>query len=77
MAVRYLNKKRPSEVAPGDVIQVFDEWYRVRYVTYNGGVRLHLQPESEPLSPFTENDVLIISINDDVITGIDVEVRDA
>ncbi|MEH2922396.1 hypothetical protein ACFFL1_05950 [Samsonia erythrinae] len=77
MAIRLLTKKRPIDIAPGDVIEVFDEWYRVRYITYHGMIRLHLQPESEPLSPFTENDVLIISINDDVVTWIDVEVKDA
>lgn len=77
MTVRLLTKKCPSCIAPNDVIQVFDEWYRVRYINRLGGVRLHLQPESEPLSPLTENDVLIISINDDVVIWIDVEVQDA
>ncbi len=77
MRIRHLERKHPLAIKPNDVIEVFDDWYRVRHVTYNGGVRLHLQPESEPLSPFTENDVLIISINDDVVTGIDVEVKNA
>lgn len=75
MSVRYLSKKRPCEIEPGDVVQVFNEWYRVRYLTYNTGIRLHLQPENEPLSPFTENDVLIITINGDEVIWIDVEVR--
>ncbi|WIK00771.1 hypothetical protein OI906_17030 [Klebsiella pneumoniae] len=77
MPVRLLTKKRPSDIAPGDVIEVFDEWYRVRYITYHGMISLYLQPENEPLSPFTENDVLIISVNDDVVTWIDVEVKGA
>ncbi|TKY81061.1 hypothetical protein EDI29_17810 [Pectobacterium polonicum] len=77
MSVRMLTRKHPCRISPNDVIQVFGDWYRVRYITRHKGTCLYLQPESEPLSPFTENDVLIISINDDAVTGIDVEVIDA
>lgn len=74
MPVRYMNQKKASDVCPGDKVEVFDQWYWVRYIDYLGGkkITLRLQPENEPLSPFYENDKIVITVPDDLV--IDVEV---
>ena len=74
MLVRYMNQKKASDVCPGDKVEVFGQWYWVRYINYLGGKKLTLllQPENEPLSPFYENDKIGITVPDDLV--IDVEV---
>lgn len=56
-----------SEIEPNDVVEVgFKNWFRCRYITYTPtAITLHLQPEEEKLSPFTENDVVRLSVNKD------------
>lgn len=76
MAVRQLNTKSSGELNPGDKISVFDEWFLVRYITYaqhHSKLTLHLQPEDEPLSPFYENDRVVITLPNDM--DVDFEVR--
>lgn len=74
MPIRFTNQKKARDVRPGEKVQVFDEWYWVRYIDYLGGknLTLRLQPENEPLSPFYENDKIVITMPDDLV--IDVEV---
>lgn len=74
MPIRFTNQKRARDVRPGEKVQVFDEWYWVRYIDYLGGKKLNLrlQHENEPLSPFYENDKIVITMPDDLV--IDVEV---
>lgn len=74
MPVRYMNQKKASGIRPGDKVEVFDQWYWVRYINYLGNkkITLRLQPENEPLNPFYENDKIVITVPDDLV--IDVEV---
>lgn len=74
MPVRYMNQKKASDIRPGDKVEVFDQWYYVRYINYLGDkkITLRLQPENEPLNPFYENDKIVITVPDDLV--IDVEV---
>lgn len=74
MPVRYMNQKKASDIRPGDKVEVFDQWYWVRYINYLGNkkITLRLQPENEPLNPFYENDKIVITVPDDLV--IDVEV---
>ena len=48
--------------------------YWVRYINYHWAtLTLRLQPENEPLSPFYENDRIVVTVPGDLL--IDVEVR--
>ena len=74
MTVRFLNSTAASDIKPGDKIECFGEWCWVRYINYHGAtLTLHLQPEDEPLSPFRENDRVVVTVPRDLM--IDVEVR--
>lgn len=54
-------------VAPNDVVPVGNDYFRVRYVTYHGdNTTLYLQREAEQLSPFTQNDVIYLSVANSV-----------
>ena len=74
MPIRFTNQKKARDVRPGEKVQVFDEWYWVRYIDYFGDKKLtlRLQPENEPLSPFYENDKIVITIPDDLVIGVGV-----
>lgn len=73
MTVRLLNSTVASDIKPGDKIECFGAWYWVRYINYHGSeLTLRLQPENEPLSPFYENDRIVITVPGDLM--IDVEV---
>ncbi len=50
---------------PNDVVMIGSGKFRLRYITTGSfEYRYHFQPASEPLNPFRENDVLIISVNE-------------
>ncbi|ATW62431.1 hypothetical protein EAN16_20950 [Salmonella enterica] len=53
-----------GDVKPGVLATIFGEQFRLRYITYHnvGSVTLRFQPGDEPLSPFTENDVLTMTV---------------
>lgn len=65
------NKTVARDIQPGDRVQVFDEWYHVRYINYHGAtLTLRLQPEDEPLSPFTENDRIVMTVPNDLLIDV-------
>lgn len=56
-----------KDVAPNDVVPVGNDYFRVRYVTHQSDdTTLHLQREAEQLSPFTQNDVIFLSVANSV-----------
>lgn len=72
MTIRLMNPTIARDIKPGDKIEVFNEWYWVRYINYHGSqITLRLQPEDEPLSPFCENDRVVVTVPEDLM--IDVE----
>lgn len=74
MTIRLLNPTVARDVKPGDKIEVFSEWYWVRYINNHGAtLTLRLQLEDEPLSPLYENDRIVVTVPGDLM--IDVEVR--
>lgn len=72
MPIRFTNQKKVRDVRPGEKVQVFDEWYWVRYINYGGdkNITLRLQPENEPLNPFYENDKIVVTVPDDLIIDV-------
>lgn len=49
---------------PNDVVLIGEGKFRLRYITEGRfEYTYYFQHASEPLSPFTENDVLVISVN--------------
>lgn len=67
MTVRFSNSKIAKDVQPNDTFEIFNENVRVRYITYlNGRCTFYLQPESEPLSPFVQNDTIIITVPENI-----------
>jgi len=51
-------------IVPNDVVLIGEGKFRLRYITTNAfSYTYYFQQASEPLSPFTENDVLVISVN--------------
>ena len=64
-------KKPVTDAKPNDVVCVFGKCYRLRYINYYGNhTVLHLQPASEPLSPYTENDVISIDLANDILIEV-------
>lgn len=60
-------------LAPNDLVKFGNQILRLRYITRHGfQYRYHFQPGNELLSPFTENDVVILSVNKD--QGLKLEV---
>lgn len=53
-------------LVPNDLVKMGNQTLRLRYITrHSFQYRYHFQPGGEPLSPFVENDVVIISVNKD------------
>lgn len=74
MTIRLMNPTVARDIKPGDKIEVFNDWYWVRYINYHGTtLTLHLRPEKEPLSVLYENDRVVVTVPEDLM--IDVEVR--
>ncbi|MGV2675085.1 UNVERIFIED_CONTAM: hypothetical protein PO582_06695 [Atlantibacter hermannii] len=73
MSMRLLKSVKACHIGPGSVIEVFDEWYRVRKINYGRGTcTIYLQPESEPINPLVKNDVIVITVPEEI--NIDVGV---
>lgn len=54
---------RAHEVKPGDKVKIFSAEYFIRYIRYRGvEIEFSLQPATEPLSPFTCNDVIFMTV---------------
>lgn len=65
--IKHIHELTPKEISPNDVIEIGSAEFRVRYITYHGGsTSLHLQRKDEPISPFTQNDVVHLSIDNSV-----------
>ncbi|EAP4692489.1 hypothetical protein EGD17_05715 [Salmonella enterica] len=74
MTIRLMNPTIARDIKPADKIEVFNNWYWVRYINYHGAtLTLRLQPEDELPSPFCENDRVVVTVPEDLM--IDVEVR--
>ncbi|MBD2816834.1 hypothetical protein ID850_19395 [Xenorhabdus sp. Flor] len=59
--------KSVSELAPNDVINVLNGWYRVRYLQYSDRkTTIDLWREDDQLSPFCDMTCAHISINKDL-----------
>ncbi|KFC87619.1 hypothetical protein [Hafnia alvei] len=64
-------KKLAIEAKPNDVVCVFGKCYRLRYINYYGNhTVLHFQPAKEPLSPYTENDVISLDLANDILIEV-------
>lgn len=64
-------KKPVTDAKPNDVVCVFGECYRLRYINYYGNhTVLHFQPAKEPLSPYTENDVISLDLANDILIEV-------
>lgn len=74
MPIRLINKVQAKELKPGNKVEVFSDWYFIRYIKYQGNeMRLALQPENEPLSPLYANDLITMFIPETLIVEIEVE----
>ena len=64
-------KKPVTDANPNDVVCVFGKCYRLRYINYYGNhTVLHFQPAKEPLSPYTENDVISLDLANDILIEV-------
>lgn len=55
-----------GSLVPNDVVWIGSRKFRLRYITRHGGQNTYrFQPEIEPLNPFIENDVVVLSVNAD------------
>ncbi|AUZ66896.1 hypothetical protein C2U53_25355 [Citrobacter sp. CFNIH10] len=69
-------KRVVSELNPNDVICVFGDWFRVRYLNYLGGnTTVQLQRETDKLSPFHDSTCMSFTVNSDLTVWIEVEVK--
>lgn len=49
---------------PNDVVWIGSRKFRLRYITQHGTQNTYrFQPHFEPLSPYVENDVVVLSID--------------
>lgn len=70
-------KKLAIEAKPNDVVCVFTKFYRLRYINYYGNhTVLRFQPAKEPLSPYTENDVISLDLANDILIEVVQEQND-
>nr|DAL37534.1 MAG TPA_asm: hypothetical protein [Caudoviricetes sp.] len=66
-------KRTVSELKPNDVISVFGDWFRVRYLNYWGGnTTVQLQREVDQLSPFTDSTCMSFTVHSELIVWIEV-----
>lgn len=53
-------------LVPNDLVKIGNQILRLRYITRHGSqYTYYFQPGNEPLGPFVENDVVIMSVNKD------------
>lgn len=73
---RKTTKRVVSELKPNDVICVFGDWFRVRYLRYWGGnTTVDLQRETEQMTPFHDCTCLNFTVHPDTTIWIEVEVN--
>lgn len=52
-------------IVPGELVKIGNTVYRLRYIRHHGGQYLYsFSPGNEQLSPFVQNDVLTLCVND-------------
>lgn len=52
-----------AEIKPGDVIEMFDRWWNVRYLNfYAGSTRYQLQREEDKLHPLCDKTCMQVEI---------------
>jgi len=62
---------RAYDVKPGDRVTGFSVEYFIRYIRYAGGeIQFSLQPATEPLSPFTCNDVIFMTVQSSLMVEV-------
>lgn len=70
---KQITKRTVSELKPNDVISVFGDWFRVRYLNYWGGnTTVQLQREVDELSPLTDSTCMSFTVHSDLIVWIEV-----
>jgi len=74
---RKLAKRTASELKPNDVIELFGDWFRVRYLNYNRDeTTIQLQREKDQLSPYCDMTCATVTVSDYLNIWINVEVSD-
>lgn len=67
--------RTPRELKPNDVITVFGDQFRVRYLNYHGGqTTIQLQRKADALSPYQDTTCLTVTVNNDLTVWIETEV---
>ncbi|HGL6688680.1 TPA: hypothetical protein ACKF4R_004322 [Citrobacter amalonaticus] len=68
-------KRVVSELKPNDVICVFGDWFRVRYLNFWGGnTTVQLQREADELSTLNDLTCMRFTVHSDLTVWIEVEV---
>ncbi len=68
-------KRGVSELKPNDVICVFGDWFRVRYLNcWGGNTTVQLQREADELSPLNDLTCMSFTVHSDLTVWIEVEV---
>ncbi|CAH0322778.1 hypothetical protein SRABI106_04438 [Rahnella aquatilis] len=66
-----MKQVRAHQVKPGDKVEVFSVEYFIRYIRYRGvEIEFSLQPATEPLSPFTCNDVIFMTVQSSLMVDV-------
>ncbi|MGP2449056.1 hypothetical protein ACTUSR_08110 [Pantoea stewartii subsp. indologenes] len=50
-------------IKPGQRVKIGGQIFRLRYITYHNNESYYFEPGDTEPSPFTQNDVLIITLN--------------
>ncbi len=68
-------KRTVAELKPNDVICVFGDWFRVRYLNYRGSeTTVQLQREADKLSPLMDLTCMSFTVQSDLTVWIEAEV---
>ncbi len=72
---RQTAKRTVSELKPNDVICVFGDWFRVRYLNYRGSeITVQLQREADKLSSLMDLTCMSFTVHADLTVWIEAEV---
>ncbi|HHJ4580971.1 TPA: hypothetical protein ACQJXY_003358 [Citrobacter freundii] len=68
-------KRTVAELKPNDLICVFGDWFRVRYLNYRDTeTTVQLQRQTDKLSPFMDLTCMSFTVHSDLIVWIEAEV---
>ncbi|EKN4195081.1 hypothetical protein [Yersinia enterocolitica] len=65
-----------KDIKPNQVVSIGNSQFRVRYITRHGNnTTLLMQRKNDPLSPFMQNDVIWLTVNNqlDILLAVDVQ----